>query len=159
MLTNSSAGRYLQTEVKPYAFPPQSDILTNFFWWSHLPQRRDETKISSRRSQVTRCDELIELVQYTLRGGRRSCDFRTLTEETLRNGVSKEAKILSGGFLRKRGFSIVLSRQMGPLHWRLEGRDEDLSRNDASIGFYSIDFGLPVSFPTLNFILLVCKSI
>ena len=26
-----------------------------------------------------------------------------------RNGVSREAKILSGGFLRKRGFSIVLS--------------------------------------------------
>ena len=34
------------------------------FWQSHHPRWCDETKISSRRSQVTRCDELIELVQY-----------------------------------------------------------------------------------------------
>jgi hypothetical protein len=60
-------------------------------------------------------------------------------------------------------------RQTGPLHCRLEGIDENLSRNDASttygmimsfsIGSYSIDMGLPVSFLTLTFILLVCKSI
>ena len=52
----------------------------------------------------------------------------------------------------------------GPLQCRLEGRNEDLSRNDAgstdgmimsfSIRLYSID--LPVS---LTFILLVCRSI
>ena len=60
-------------------------------------------------------------------------------------------------------------RQIGPLHCRLEESNEDLSRNDASttygiimsfsIGLYSIDLGLPVSFLTMSFILLVCKII
>ena len=60
-------------------------------------------------------------------------------------------------------------RQTGPLHCRLEESNEDLSRNDASttygiimsfsIGLYSIDLGLPVSFLTRSFIILVCKII
>ena len=41
-----------------------SQHFDEFFGWSHLPQQCDETKISSPRSQVTRCDELIGLVQY-----------------------------------------------------------------------------------------------
>ena len=58
-------------------------------------------------------------------------------------------------------------RQTGPLHCRIEGRNEVLSRNDArttygmimsfSIGLYPIDLGLPVSFLALTFILIVCK--
>ena len=36
------------------------------FWQSHHLQWCDETKISSRQSQVTRCDELIELVRYVM---------------------------------------------------------------------------------------------
>ena len=34
------------------------------FWQSHHLQWCDETKISSHLSQVTRCNELIELAQY-----------------------------------------------------------------------------------------------
>ena len=43
--------------------PPAFWHFDEFFWWSHLPQWCDETNISSCRSQVTRCDKLIELVQ------------------------------------------------------------------------------------------------
>ena len=60
-------------------------------------------------------------------------------------------------------------RQTDPLHCRLEGYNEDLSRSDASttygiimsfsIGLYSVDLGLPVSFLAMSFILLVCKII
>ena len=39
-------------------------MLDEIFGRSHLPQQHDETKISLRRSQVTECNELIELVQY-----------------------------------------------------------------------------------------------
>ena len=35
------------------------------FWQSHHARWCDESNISSRRSQVTRCDELIELAQYS----------------------------------------------------------------------------------------------
>ena len=43
---------------------PSAPMLDEIFGRSHLPQQHDETKISLRRSQVTECNELIELVQY-----------------------------------------------------------------------------------------------
>ena len=86
--------------------------------------------------------------------------------------VVDELKMLAHSQRENQQFEVLqysFQRQTGPLHWRSEGRDENVSRNDASttyrmimsfnIGLYSIDFGLPVSFPTLNFIRLVCKSI